>query len=179
MTSLLWCAPPCWRAAALFSTNWATLQTLCPVHVGSDSKQNIRSETYLSSAILITDWPRAFYFYAYSWQCRGNGGAFLSTRKKSTCGIVHMENAWWNGLWAVTKHCTLDKKPLEIPQSHPNPASFAPPGTIKGDFNNLCYAYNALVMIDIKRNNVDGVPCSRMHRHSPPRLWIKWQFWDH
>lgn len=59
MTSLLWCAPPCWRAAALFSTNWATLQTLCPVHVGSGSKQNIRSETYFSSAVLIKDWPQA------------------------------------------------------------------------------------------------------------------------
>lgn len=50
----------------------------------------------------------------------------------------------------MTEHCTPDKKPLEILQDHQNPASFAPPGAIKGNFNNLCYAYYALVKIDIK-----------------------------
>lgn len=44
-------------------------------------------------------------------------------------------------LWQ--KRCSPDEQPLEILQDHQNPARFAPPGAIKGDFNSLCYAYNA------------------------------------
>lgn len=52
MTRLLWCTLPCWRTAALFSTNWATLHILFPVHVGSSSEHTSYSEKNVQAILL-------------------------------------------------------------------------------------------------------------------------------